>query len=253
MSSLAIAAVVWGCSFGTALIGMVLHLKLPTDHLDADSKDVVKLVMGLIATISALVLGLLIASANTSYDRQSSELKALAANIVLLDRTLEFYGPGAKEVRDGLRDVVQQTHDRIWTPGGDRPENLNSEVTRNAAAANIKRLQSLSPKTDVERTMQNRAMQEAESIAQTRLLLFEQSNGSMPWPFLTVLVFWISVLFLGFGMFARFNVTVTVALFVGALSVAGAIFLILELNEPYAGLLRISDEPLRSALAQIDQ
>ena len=68
-----------------------------------------------------------------------------------------------------------------------------------------------------------------------------------------MLVFWVSVLFLGFGLFARFNATVTVALLVGALSVAGAIFLILELSEPYHGLMRISDEPLRNAMAQIDQ
>lgn len=253
MSAFAIALVVWAGSFGAAISGMFLHVKLPDDHLDTDSKDVMKLVMGLIATMAALVLSLLIASANTSYDRQSSELKALAANIVLLDRTLEFYGPAAKEARDGMRDVVQQMHDRIWAPEGVRPENLNSGATQNDVAANLRQLQSLSPKTDIERMMQSRALQESESIAQSRLLMFEQSSGSVSWPFLTVLVFWICVLFLGFGLFARFNPTVTVALFVGALSVAGAIFLILELNDPYRGLMRISDEPLRNVIAQINR
>ena len=124
MSSFAIASVAFGCSFGAALIGMVLHIKLPDHHLDPDSRDVVKLVMGLIATISALVLSLLIASASSSYDRQSNELKALSANILLLDRTLKFYGPGAKEARDGLREAIVQTHRRIWSPEGVRPENL---------------------------------------------------------------------------------------------------------------------------------
>jgi hypothetical protein len=95
VSSFAIASVVFGCSFGAALVGMVLHVKLPDHNLDTDSRDVVKLVMGLIATMSALVLSLLIASANSSYDRQSNELKALSANILLLDRTLKFYGRGA--------------------------------------------------------------------------------------------------------------------------------------------------------------
>ncbi len=232
---------------------MILHVKLPDTHLDADSKDVVKLVMGLIATIAALVLGLLIASANTSYDRQRGELRALAANIVLLDRTLEFFGPGAKEARDGLRHVVQQTHDLVWSAQGERLENLDSEATQNAVAANIRQLQSLSPKTDMERMMQNRAIQQSESIAQSRLMMFEQSSGSISRPFLTVLVFWICMLFLGFGLMARFNTTVTVALFVGALSVAGAIFLILELNQPYRGLIQISDKPLRDAIAQIDR
>src|SRR5205085_7733194 len=108
MSSVAIASVVFGCSFGAALIGMVLHVKLPDHHLDGDSRDVVKLVMGLIATMAALVLSLLIASANSSYDRQSSELKTLSTNILLLDRALKFYGTGAKEARDGLRQAIVQ-------------------------------------------------------------------------------------------------------------------------------------------------
>ncbi len=99
--------------------------------------------------------------------------------------------------------------------------------------------------------MQSRAVQESESIGRSRLLMVAQLGSSISWPFLTVLVFWICVLFLGFGLFARFNATVTVALLVGALSVAGAIFLILELNDPYRGLMRISDEPLRNAIAQL--
>jgi hypothetical protein len=253
VSHFAIASLIFGCSVGAALVGMILHVKLPAHHLDPGSQDVVKLVMGLIASIAALVLSLLIASANTSYDRQSSELKALSANIILLDRTLESYGPGAKVARDGLRDVVRQAHDRIWSPQGIRPEDLNSVETRNSAKANVEQLRRLSPKTDMERMMQSQAIQESENLSRSRVLMFEQLGGSIPWPFLTVLIFWICILFLGFGLLARRNATVTVALLVGALSVAGAIFLILELNDPYRGLMRISDEPLRDAMAQIDQ
>jgi Na+/H+ antiporter NhaC len=253
LSPFAIAAIVAGCSFGAALVGMVLHIKLPDNHLDSDSRDVVKLVMGLIATMSALVLSLLIASASSSYNQQSGELQALSAEVILLDRTLELYGPGAKLARDGLRDVVRQTHDRIWSPDGIRPEDLNSTETRNAVRANIGQLERLSPETNLERMMQSRALEETESIARSRLRMFEQLGSSISWPFLAVLVFWISMLFLGFGLFARINATVTVALLVGALSVAGAIFLILELNEPYRGIMRISDAPLRNAMAQIDQ
>src|SRR5436305_5345146 len=192
MSSFAIASIVFGCSFGAALIGMVLHVKLPDHHLDGDSRDVVKLVMGLIATMAALVLSLLIASANSSYDRQSSELKTLSTNILLLDRTLTFYGTGAKEARDGLRDAIVQT--RIWSREGVRPENLDSTATQKSVNANIEQLLSLSPKTDAERMMQSRAVQETESIAKSRLLKFEQLGGVISWPFLTILVFWICVL-----------------------------------------------------------
>lgn len=253
MSPFAIASIALICSFGAALVGMVLHVKLPDRHLDAESRDVVKLVMGLIATMAALVLSLLIASASTSYDRQSSELKAFSSDIILLDRALEFYGTDAKEMRDRLRDDIRRTHDVIWSPEGARPEYLDSKEIRNSVKAFAERLQNLSPKTDTERTMQSQAMQAMQSIERSRLLMFEQLGGSIAWPFLAVLVFWVSVLFLGFGLFARFNATVTVALLVGALSVAGAIFLILELSEPYHGLMRISDEPLRNAMAQIDQ
>ena len=253
VSSVAIALVVFCCSFGAAILGMVLHVRLPDDHWDPDSRDVVKLVMGLIATMAALVLSLLVASANSTYDRQSSALKAFSADILLLDRTLQLYGPGAKEARDDLRDVVSQTHDRIWSPEGVRPENLNSKETRSSAKALVERLLSLTPTTDAERMMQSRAVQESESISKSRLLMVEELGSAIPWPFLTVLVFWICVLFLGFGLFARFNATVIMAMLVGALSVAGAIFLILELNQPYTGLMRISDAPWRSAMVQIDQ
>jgi len=101
--------------------------------------------------------------------------------------------------------------------------------------------------------LQSRAVQQLDSISQARLLMFEQLGGSIPRPFLMVLVFWICMLFLGFGLFSSPNPTTTVALLVGALSVACAIFLLLELNDPYRGLMRISDEPLRNAMAQIDQ
>jgi hypothetical protein len=253
VSPFTIALIVFGCSFGLAPVGMVLHVKVPDRHLDTESRDIVKLVMGLIATMAALVLSLLIASAHTSSDQQVRQLKALSATIILLDRTLEYYGPGAKVARDELRDVVRQTHDRIWSSEGVRPENLNSTETRSSVKANIEALQKLSPKTDEERMMQSRAIQEAETIAQTRVLMFEELGGSISWPFLTVLVFWICMLFLGFGLLAHFNATITVALLVGALSVAGAIFLILELNDPYHGLMRISDEPLLNAMAQMDR
>jgi hypothetical protein len=246
VNSFVIASVVFGGSFVAALIGMLLHLKLPDSHLDAGSSDVIKLVMGLIGTMSALILGLLVSSANSTYNEQSSALQSLSAKVVLLDRLLVFYGPEANGAREQLHDAVKAAHDRIWSPLGLRPANLD------AANRFVQQLQSLSPKTDAARLMQSRAMQVAEGILQTRLLMSEQVGDSISRPFLTVLIFWICALFLGFGLFARFNVTVTLSLLVGALSVSGAIFLVLELSTPYQGFMQISDAPLRHALAQIE-
>ena len=127
MNSLATAAIIFGCSFGAGLLGMVLNVILPDNHLDTGSKDVVKLVMGLIATMSALVLSLLIASGSSSYQAQQNEVQSLAANVVLLDRTLSFYGPGAREPRDLLRQGVAAVHDRIWSPDGERRRRFRSQ------------------------------------------------------------------------------------------------------------------------------
>jgi hypothetical protein len=149
---------------------MLLHVKLPDRHLDADSRDVIKLVMGLIGTMAALILGLLIASANSTYNAQSSDLQSLSAKVVLLDRLLIFYGPDAKGAREQLHNAVLAAHDRIWSPAGLRPANLE------AANRFVRQLQSLSPKTDAARLIQSRAMQVAESILETRLLMSEQAG-----------------------------------------------------------------------------
>lgn len=232
---------------------MTLHVKLPDHHLDSESKDVVKLVMGLIATMAALVLSLLIASASSSYQAQENELQSLSANVILLDRLLTFYGPDAREPRHLLHQGMADLHDRVWSADGAGGADLDPRTTQSIANAFVAGLQSLSPSTDSQHALKSQALQLSQSLGQTRLLMFEQSGSSISWPFLTVLVFWICMLFLGFGLFARFNATVTVALFIGAVSVAGAIFLILELNEPYRGFMRVSDAPLRDALAQIDR
>jgi hypothetical protein len=253
MNSLETTAIIFCCSFGAGLLGMVLHIKLPDDHLDAGSKDVVKLVMGLIATMAALVLSLLIASGNGSYQAQDNEVRLISANMILLDRVLSFYGPDAKEPRALLKQGVIDIHDRIWSPDQTKAADLDPVATKGIANTFMDSLQRLSPKTDSQSTLKSQAMQIAQNLAQTRLLMFEQSGSSISWPFLTIMVFWICMLFLGFGLFAQFNATVTVALFIGSISVGGAIFLILELSAPYEGFMRISDAPLRDALAIISR
>jgi hypothetical protein len=249
MNTLETASMVFGCSFGSGLLGMLLHVKLPDDHLDAGSRDVVKLVMGLIATMAALVLSLLIASGSSTFQSQQNDVHLLTADVILLDRVLSYYGPDAKESRDLLRQGVAAVHDRIWSPDGAQAADLDPSATRGVVDAFIASLKGLSPKNDSQTTLKAQAMQISQNLGQTRLLMFEQSGSSIAWPFLTVLVFWIGMLFLGFGLFARFNGTVVVALFIGAISVAGAVFLILELSAPYQGFMRISDAPVRNALA----
>jgi hypothetical protein len=251
MTSFDTAMIVSGCSFGAGIAGMLLHVRLPAHHVDEDSRNVIQLIMSLIATMAALVLSLLIASASSSYDAQRAEVQSLAANVVLLDRTLAYYGPDAQDARERLHGAVAEVHDHIWPADALEGSNLDPRVTQRGPSAFVGALANLNPKTDMQRTLLSQAMQVGQGIGQTRLLMFEQHGSSISWPFLTVLVFWVCMLFLGFGLFARFHATVTIALLIGALSVGGAIFLILELSQPYEGFMRVSDAPLVDALAQI--
>jgi hypothetical protein len=252
MGSLTIAAMALGCFYGATLLGMFLNARLPAQHWEAESRDVAKQVMGVVATMAAIVLGLLVASANSSHERQATELTSLSADIILLDQTLALYGPSAQPLRDSVREDVRRTHDAIWSAGSVHNEYLNSPALQ--AAGQVKRVQlaALAADTDLEKQLKSRAFNLADNISKSRILMFESVAG-IQWPLLAVLIFWLSTLFLGFGMLARFNLTVAVALFLGALSVAAAIFLILELSEPYRGILQVSDAPLRNAIAQIDR
>lgn len=253
MTSLVTAAIVLACAYAAALLGTLLHRWLPEHHLDAESRDVVKLVMGLVATMAALVLGLLVASANAAHEQQTTALKDISADIILLDRTLALYGPDAQPMRAGMHAFIKDMHDKIWSPTGVHPENLNSVTLQTSARSQLQAVAALTPATDMQRALKAHAFDQVETIGKQRLLMFESYDNQIPLPFLAVLIFWISMLFLGFGLLASFNPTVAVAQFLGALSVAGSIFLILELNQPYAGPLQVSDAPLRAAIAEIDR
>ena len=243
-----IGLIVLGCVFGGAILGMLLRNLLPAHHLDGDSKDVVRLGMALIATMSALVLGLLIASAKGSYDAQSSEFIQMSVNAIQLDRILARYGPETKESREVLRRTALSL-DRNWSVGTSRSAKLDSAETRAGGANFYEKIQELTPRNDVQRSLQGQALQIALDLGRTRSLLLQQTGSSIPRPFLVVLVFWLAVIFISFGLSAPYNATVIATLFVCAMSVSGAIFLILELDSPFAGLLQISDVPLRNALA----
>ena len=250
MSSIATSCIVFAYVFGGALLGMLLRNFLPEHHLDPDSRNVVNLGMALIGTMTALVLGLLIASAKSSYDTQKSEVTQMAANIVQLDRILGRYGAAANGARAVLRRAVLSV-DQSWSEDAARSERLDSAQVRAEAASFYEKIQELTPRNDLEHSIQSQALQTAFEIGQTRSLLVEQAGSSIPMPFLVVMVFWLAVIFASFRLFAPRNATVIATLFVCALSVSGAIFLILELDSPFSGLLQISDAPLRNAITHI--
>ena len=249
MSPIITSSIVSAFVFGGGLLGMYLRKVLPKDHLSDDSKDVVRLGMGLVATMTALVLGLVISSAKSSFDALSNEMTGASSKIILLDRALALYGPETREVRNQLRGSIAGVLDSMESKKSANSARLR--VSTREVDSLYERIQELLPMDDRQRSIQARALGILTSLQETRWLMFEQESTSISMPMLMILLCWLTTLFISFGLFAPPNATAVTALLVSALSVSGAIFLILELYSPYQGLITISTAPLHAALTQL--
>jgi hypothetical protein len=208
--------------------------------------------MGLIGTMTALVLGLLVASAKSSFDTQRNGLAQLAGNVIFLDRTLARYGPETKDAREMLKVSVADMLQRTWpdeNPQSGQPA-VKSQTEGRYEGLYVK-LEELAPKTDSQRTLQAQALKIASDMGQMRWQLFSQKGSAIPIPFLVVVVSWLVLILASFSLFAPRNAVAFVTLLVCALAAASAIFLILELDQPFSGMMQISSAPLRDALGQL--
>jgi len=250
-----VSMIIIACTFGGALLGIWLRTMLPEHHLDDQSRDTVKLGIGLVATMTALVLGLITASAKSSYDAVDSAMKQTSVDILTLDRLLARYGPETGDIRKGLQRAVGVRIEMIWPQDSARPANL--DPIRSGAGSEAERLpesiRALKPRDDNQRALQSRALDLAEALLQARWLVFAGAESSVPAPFLVILVFWLTVTFGCFGLYAPRNGTVVAVLFICALSVSSAVFLILEMETPFDGLLKISAEPFQHAYEHLNQ
>ena len=251
MSSLFVSCVVFAVIMMGIFAGILLRKILPQHHLSDESKDVVRLGTGLVATIGALVLGLLIASAKSSYDTQSGHIKQITANVILLDRLLAKYGPEARHIREEMRQSLNPLVTQIWGEQNSSASSATSFEANSMGESTIFDIQALSPGNDIQKALKSWAGEVSADLAKTRLLLFAQKDNPVPAPFLAVIVFWLIIIFLSFSLFARINATVFAFLGVVALSAAGALFLILELSHPFSGLIQVPSAPLLKALAPL--
>src|SRR5215471_11707312 len=248
MSALTIAVIAFVCMFGGTLLGACLRPLLPRHHVSADSRDVVKLGAGLIATQAALVLGLLVSSAKGSFDTMNAESTQAGARIILLDHVLARYGSETQDARTHLQRSLSTTIENIWPThrGGESGVRVVESSTEwGEVSATIR---ALTPQTESQRLLKAQALQIASELAQLRWLSLEQSRGAIPTILLIVLIFWFAVLFGTFGLLTPRNATVMTVLLVCALSVAGGVLLILEMNRPLEGVMKASSAPLENAL-----
>jgi hypothetical protein len=252
VTSFGIGLLVLVCVFGGALAGMLLGRLLPPHHLGDETRSVVTLALGTLSVLSALVLGLLISFAQGDFDAQTKVVQGFAADLILLDRVLRRYGPETGEARDLLRRYTALKIALTWPEENARGGPRLDDPTALALLEGVQaKLLELAPRDEAQRWLQARALQLGGDLAEERWLLAAESEGSVPRPFLAILVFWLAILFAGFGLFAPRHATVVVALLVCALSLAAAVFLILEMDRPFEGLVTVSAAPMRTALAHL--
>jgi len=242
MITISLAAILFLFLAGVTLLGARLRRLVPAEHLSADSKDAVKLALGLVATMTAILLGLLVSSAKSSFDTARSEVMQMSAKIALLDRVLMLYGPQTADARHALRDSVAEGVRRTWPADGRRPAQLEpNEEMGDAVYVAISRL---APQDEAQRALKTEATTLMVQLAELRTLVRAQAVSSVSKPLLIALVIWLVVIFLGFSLLAPANATNTLALLAGAFSVACAVFIILDLDHPFAGVVRIPSEPM---------
>ncbi len=246
-----ISVIVFVCVFGGSQLGSLLGRKLPEHHLAPDSKKVVNVAVGLIATLSALVLGLLVGSVHSSFDVKGDAVKRIASQLILLDRVIKQYGPGAEAAQTALQKAVGGRFVTLLT----RPETQGQFSHADHVSTEMdlvqQQLLQLAPGNPAQEWNRSRALQITGDMEQTRWLLVESFDSSVPTAFLIILVLWLTVIFVNFGLFAPRNSTVFAALFLCAVSVACAIFLILEMDGAFDGPIQVSMTPLNDAIARI--
>ena len=253
MGSITIALITFGCIFVGTLIGSALRNRLPQHHLSEDSKDVIKVGAGFIATLTALVLGLLVSSAKNSFDTISSSFTQNGAKVIALDRILVRYGPETKEIRQSLRSTLAGLVTRWWPEDKDAVAGVPLLESQQGVELVCDGILKLSPKTDSQKALQTQAVQTSIELAQGRCQMIEEIQVTLPTPFLVVLISWLTLLFACFSLLAPRNATNVAVLLLCVLSVSGAIFLVVEMCHPESGIIKVSSAPVLKAFALLGQ
>ena len=253
MTSLLLGAMVFAILVAAVLCGIVVRDRLPAHHLSLESKEVIRLATAVVGTLSALALSLLIASAKTTFDNAYSEMEATAGHVLLLDRLLAHYGPETYADRKRLRELVQQRLDGRWSTSSQDDDSKESTPAYRDIEAVQDDLRRLVPADQAQTLVRTRALEVSGMIAEGHWLKIDSGSEGLPWPFFVVMISWLALLFSTFGLQAPPNKTVLTVILVSALSVAGAVFVISDMANPYAGIIRVSLEPLQIAMDRLGQ
>jgi hypothetical protein len=250
LSVVVIAVVV----FGSGIAGLLVQKLLPDEHKSDASRGLLEQVAGLVTLLLALVLGTVTGVSFSYFNTQRTELEAFSAQVLQLDASLAQYGPETQPARAGLKDEIIRGYEVFWGGGDVDPTALTVASPLAHLRTMNAYLDTLEPKTETQKQALAKAREFVWSTTQSRLLMSLQvASRPVSWPLMAVLLFWSVALFFMFGVLSRINATVVTALGFAAFSVAGAMFLILELARPYTGVHRVSPSAVQETIEFLDK
>jgi hypothetical protein len=249
MNELSTALLVFACVLGAFGFGLLVNTRFRKRALSSDSKEAVKQMVGMLSTMTAVVLGLLVSSARDSFDAKSHGIAKMATDMIVLDRALTSYGAEAADIRTLLRQGTEQRVAALWTKDGVQRSNLTSLGIPQLAVET--KLRELNPRNEMQRQLQLQALGISADLNRDFWVIQVEDGGTIQAPFLAVLVSWLIIIFASIGMLAPRSKSVFAAAVAASLALAGGVFLILELDTPYGGLIQVSDTPMHVALQHL--
>jgi len=248
VSTPVVAVAVFAFLVTAVALGMTLSRRLAEHHRSHESRDTVKLALGLVATLAALLLGLLVSSAKESFDAEREQVNALAAKIATLDRVLALYGAEAAGARGELRVVIEAAIAQAWATRDGARSDLSFDPRRGEAI--FRSIQMLEPADAAHSDLKERATDLAFELIEGRSMIVALAAGGVSVPVLMLVIGWLVVILFGFSLLAPRNGIAAGALIVSAVAVCGAVLLLLELYQPFDGLIQIPSDPLLTALGE---
>jgi hypothetical protein len=252
LNPITVSVLVSACIFAGGIAGLLLHRVLPQTHLTKETQDVIRLGSGMLSVLASLVLGLLIATAKSSYDSTGQAIRNYAAELALLNETLRDYGSAASAPRDLLRTYTRDFLAEGWPQDGRQSVIADNAATRALLERVREAIRALKPSDKAAESLQDQATSINQNLLRQRWLLIEQQGPNVQRVVLLVLVSWVTVIFVSFGLNAPRNGTVLAAFLICSMAIGGSIFLILEMDRPLDGVMRISSWPVQNALAGMD-
>lgn len=261
------ALVVFVVLLGGTGVGVLVRPLLPEEHKAHETVQLVQLVIGMLVTFAALVLGLMTASAKTSFDTAANDFRAYAADLIQLNVKLRDYGTDADSARRLIRAYTAAAIATTWSrepppPGDFYPKNLQqtgaSDKLENLQLGDMldmaeREIRQLEPHDTYHRKLADDCLSQFMRVSEARWKLIEEAHSSIAQPFFTTLTFWLTVIFLSFGLIAPRNALALVTITLGALSIASAIYVIVDLDTPFTGPIVITSQPMRDALAHMER